>query len=152
MQICDWCLCTEFTNQSGFSMKGRIMSCINLIFIRKYNFSIFYQNRSKRLISMFYGKLWKTIKDASSGFLGLLRSLTISELYSKDSFIINISFHNYYLKSNSIILHSLILLFSVNFNHIISTEKPRKPFGLRDPLTLIILSRICENVKKFFFY
>ena len=38
-------------------MKGRIMSCINLIFIRKYNFSIFYQNRSKRLISMFYGKL-----------------------------------------------------------------------------------------------
>ena len=60
MQICDWCLCTEFTNQSSFSMKGRIMSCINLIFIRKYNFFIFYQHRPKRLISMFYGKLWKT--------------------------------------------------------------------------------------------
>ena len=129
------------------------MSCINLIFIRKYNFSIFYQNRSKRLISMFYGRrIASRIKDASSGFLGLLRSLTISELYSKDSFIIDISFHNYYLKSNSIILHSLILLFSVIFNHIISTEKHRKPFGLRDPLTLIILLRICENVKKFFFY
>lgn len=114
-------------------MKGRIMSCINLIFIRKYNFSIFYQNRSKRLISMFYGKLQKDrtasrIKDASSGFLGLLRSLTISELYSKDSFIIDISFHNYYLKSNSIILHSLILLFAGDFQSYYFNRKTPETF------------------------
>ena len=54
VQIRNACLCTEFPDQSRFSMKGRIMLCIDLIFITEHSLSVFYQHCSKGFIPMLH--------------------------------------------------------------------------------------------------
>lgn len=54
VQIRNACLCAEFPDQSRFSMKGRIMFCIDLIFITEHSLSVFYQHCSKGFIPMLH--------------------------------------------------------------------------------------------------